>query len=293
MKSSRKNSLLLYTALCFFITFFTCAMPHLAQAEVDITKVSTFEQDLENNFGKDSKTVPDIIKAKDFYFKTFTEQDTLETRDAAFLAFYKYYMKIAEDSFNDEVFKGISELNRDDTEQVNKFKEIAATYGLYLVEREGQYMPLADANYLARVFGKHISAGVKAYLAFAKKNEQILEDGSLTIPHDELRERILLGDAIIRQFPNNDLAKIIKPEIENLLYLYLIGISTDMVYDKFSPEPALRAEVKASYNRFLKESKNSNYHSLIKFCYDLWVENNFMYTEKIIDTIIEKINTLD
>ncbi len=282
----RKNSLSFFKALCIFAAFFACFMPHLAQAEVDTIKVTNYEMDLENIETDPTATAKNIVKAKDLYFGTFTEQDSPETRDAAFLVFYKYFLKIAEKTYNDAAFNNLSVI---DENAVSKAREVAATYGLHLVAMEGSYVPVADTNYLVKTFGKYVSPTLRAYFAFAKKNEYVVEDAGLTVSYDELREMIILGDSIAKKFPDTAIAALVQNPLNRLVDLYLLGIDNTPVY---GAKRVLLPEVKSSYNRFLKENKTSTYYPIVKFAYDLLQKNNFKVTDNVSKTIVKKLREM-
>ncbi len=284
---SKNSSLTFFGALCFFITFFTCAMPHLAQAEVDIIKVSTFEQDLENIETEPTASAKNILKAKDLYFATFSEQDSPETRDAAFLVFNKYFLKIADNTYKDEAFYNLSVM---DESAVDKGRELAATYGLRLAAFEGSYIPIADNNYLAKTFGKYLSPSLMAYLAFMKKNEYLAQDAGLNVSFEELRAIIILGEAIVTKYPETSVADLVQKQLNSLVYLYLHGLPNTPVYEY---KNLLLSEVKTSYKKFLKENKKSTYYPIVKFIYDLLEKNNFIYTKQVQEKLQEKAESMN
>ncbi len=266
--------------MCFLVMIFTCLNPNVAQAEVDKFKIAIYAQDLRNLYIDPKASGKSIIGAKDLYFKTFNEQDSPETRDAAFFMFNKFYLKILENAYKDEIYYNLNnEYKEENHPDVIKVKEIIALQGLQLVNKEGDYYPYPDANYLAKTFGKFVSPAIRAYLTFSKKNENLVDDGMLIVNFDELREIIILGDSVLKKYPDSDIASKVKSELYDVLYLYLLG---------FGPEVVVM-EGTSSYEKFLKENKSSTYYPLVKHVYDLWKQNKFKYNDNLSNALLAKL----
>ncbi len=278
--------------MCFMVIIFTCVNPNFAKAEVDKLKVATYAQDLEILDVAPKATGESIIAAKDLYFKTFTEQDSLETRDAAFLVFEKFYSKIAENIYKDEIFGPLYSIPYVDKDPYFlTAKKAAESYGFQLVQLEGDYYPVTDSNYLVKTFAKLTSPTIRAYLTFMKRNENIVDDAALTVSVDELREIIILGDTVIKKYPHSDIASLIKPKVNHLLNFYILGIDNSPAYEGTSKK--IRPRLKSSLERFLKENKNSTYYPLIKDIYDYLQKNNFKYTDKVRKTLYKKLPEME
>ncbi len=289
MELSKKfPNLTTFGVVCLLVMCLTYLNPQLAQAEVDTVKVVNYEQDLDNISGSPTATGKYVVIAKDLYFKTFTEQDSPETRDAAFLIFYKYYNKIVDEAYKDEVFFNASIM---EPEQVRKAEEVAASYGWRVITPEGNVQPNADNAYLARTFGNIVSPYMKAYLSFARKTEHMAEDAALRIEPDEIRERIILGENLIKVNPDSIIAAKIKPVLDDLFYYYLFGLDNTPVYGD-SVQNQINPNTKSSYQRFLKENKNSKYYPLIKATYDVLKKNNFIYSNKVKSAISNNLKKM-
>ncbi len=289
MENVKKNSGFSFLGLMFFmVMIFAYANPHFAQAAVDSIKVATYAQDLEILDINPKATGKSIIVAKDLYFKTFTEQDSQETRDAAFIIFEKFYENIAEKVYKDEVFEQLYSISyvEKDPYFLTATKE-AESYGLQLVQLEGDFYPVANSNYLVKTFGKLISPAIRAYLTFKKKNEHIVEDAALMVSVDELREIIILGDTVVKKYPDSDIATLIKPILNQLLDFYILGVNNLPISDGSTKEmdPAL----KSSFSKFLKENTDSTYYPLIKYVYNYLQKNKFRYTDKVSTALSEKL----
>ncbi len=285
------NAFTVIGLMCFLVMIFTCVKPNIAQAEVDSLKVATYEQDLEILDIDPKATGNSITAAKDLYFKTFTEQDSPETRDAAFLVFNKYYLKILDNAYKDEIYDSINfttPYKEENHPDVIKVKEIIALQGLQLVNREGNYEPETDSNYLAKTFGKFVSPAIRAYLTFTKSAENIFNDGALMISVDELRKIIILGDSVAKKYPDSYITPDVKKELNSLVRVYIYGIDNSPVYE--DSKRNMLAEVKKSLNNFIKENKDSTYYPLMQYVYNTLKKNNFRYTDKAMKAIREKVN---
>ncbi len=293
MKNMKKRyDFTAFVVMCFIVMLFTYVNPSFAKAEVDKPKVATYAQDLEILDMDPKATGKSIIAAKDLYFKTFTEQDSLETRDAAFLVFEKFYSKIAENIYEDEIFSPLYSIPYVDKDPYFLTAQKAAeSYGLQLVQLEGDYYPVTDSNYLVKTFAKLVSPTIRAYLTFMKKNENIVDDAALMVSRDELREIIILGDTVIKKFPQSDVASLIKTKINHLLYFYILGIDNSLAYER--PSKKIQPELKNSLNIFLKENKDSTYYPLIKYVYEYLQKNNFKYTDTVRKALNKKLNEME
>ncbi len=288
----KKYGITAFGILCFMVMIFTYVNPNIAKAEVDKLKVATYAQDLEILDIDPKATGKSIIAAKDLYFKTFTEQDSLDTRDAAFLVFEKFYSKIAKNIYADEIFEPLYSIPYVDKDPYFlTAKKAAESYGFQLVQLEGDYQPVTDSNYLVKTFAKFVSPTIRAYLTFMKENENIAEDAALKVSLEELREIIILGDTVIKKFPQGDIASLIKPQINNLLYLYIFGIDNSLAYDSSSKK--IRPELKNSLSVFLKENKDSTYYPFIKYVYDYLQKNNFTYTDTVRKALFKKLKEME
>ncbi len=284
MKNSRRKDVcIILRAACFLVMFFVCAVPYGVQAAEDVIKVAMFEQDLANLAPQNSLNVQNILDAKDLFFSTFTEADSRETREAAFLVFYKYYLNIAENSYNDPVFDDLNDSW--DEEHVKRFRDIAATYGLQIIDKGEAFDPEPDPNYIVRTFANYISPALKGYFAFQQKTMGYLMEGYLTISYEELRQRIILGDTVAQKFPA--VAPMVKEELDAMVYFYLFDVENQAWSDGHA---VIQPELKKSYENFLASNKQSTFYPLIKFTYDLLEKNKFRITEDIESQLRDKFN---
>ncbi len=270
--------------ICIFVAFISYMQPTVAQAEVDTIKVATFEQDLGTQEPGLSPLGKYLLLGKDLYFKTFTESDSQETRDAGFLVFYEYYTKMLEEINKDTAFLDQASYSAT-KEQRAKVAAIAAEYGFKIDHLgEGTFGAIPDTNYLSKTFGKFLSNDFKAYFTFIKNSQGYAQDAGLMIGHDELRKLIILGDAIAQKYPDTKLSTQILGELEFMVGSYLAGLDNTPIY---GAKRKLEPEVKASFERFLRENKKSTYYPTVKAVYDMLKKNNFTVTQKVLSNIWE------
>ncbi len=285
MKKNHKQRLLAFLGtVCFGMMFLTLIAPHMAHAEEDFIKVSTYEMELASIHKSNPPSVEQILMAKDLYFKTFTDADSPETRDAAFAVFFEFYSKIAENAYQEQMF---SNLPYQEGPEMEEAKKLAAKYGLQLLSGEGDYYPAADSRLVFKMFESHLSDAYKAYLILTDKTSNLVSDAALTVDHEELRKIILFGDAILQRYPNSVVLPLVKKEIHDVFYLYFLGMDNTPVYNW--DNKVILPEVRSSYEAFLKENKNSSYYSLMKSTYDLIKKNHFTYTNKFRDKLVDKL----
>ncbi len=284
---SKKSRFSVYGALCLLALFLTYVNPYTAQAQVDAIKVGAFKQDLEIMEPKLSPVWQYIEKAQKLYFTTFTAEDSLETRDAGFLTFYTYYLSVLEKISADDNF--MNELYH--KEKLTKAQEVAAKFG-FKVEHagEGTFEARADTHYLAKTFASHVSPTIKAYFTFVKASTGFIQDGGLMVSYDELRQSIILGDTIMQKYPESSIAFMMQKPLNRMVYFYLLGVDNTPIY---GAKRMLLPEVKTSYNKFLKENKQSTFYPLVKYSYDLLQKNNFTATDNVFKGIVNKLNEMN
>ncbi len=283
-KCSKKRVSHLLAAMCFLVMFFSYVTPQTVHAEADFIKVAAYEMELENMKGDLSPKGEYILMAKDLYFKTFTKEDTPETRDAAFEVFFKFYSNIAENSYKDEAFANLPF----EGPEVEEAKKIAAKYGLQLRSVEGTYEPIADPRQIFKMFESHLSDAYKAYLILSNKTVNLVEDAALTVGYDDLRKIIIFGDTILQRYPKSVVVPLVQKNLKNVLELYFTGMDNTPVYDRGNTKLIL-PEVKSSYEAFLKENKSSTYYPLVKEMYDFLKKNHFTYTDSFRTKLYKKL----
>ncbi len=267
-----------YGTLVFVFMSFVLSIPSLAQEDVDVIKVATYEHTLEG-FAPDAAPLGTaILKAKDAYFATFSDKDTDATRDAGFAVFYTYYGKVLEKiNENNDFLDSLTSHG----EILAQGKKVAEQYGFHITYLgEGMFGVMDNTPYLLKTFGSSISSAWQSYFIFIKQIDSIIGDAALFISYDALRERLVLGDAIVRKYPYSKVAEMIKKTTDWMATIYVFGLDNTPVYAFDTMK--LLPEVKSSYEKFLRENKNTTYYPMIDALYAFLKKDNFVFSDAYI-----------
>lgn len=229
-----------------------------------------------------------VIKARDKYFQLFSLNDSQLLRDEAFLLFQKKYKKIIEtlqDEIGSIVGLDVHDQIKKDYWVVNekrlKDKEnYYKHYGIKVSFIYKGYLPDIDYNYLINQFKTYISPSMKEYLAFCLKesNQQVIDEGEILISWDELRKRLLYLEAFINKNPNFVAKKDVQEHLNWYLDLYTGEKSSLYSYAKNNIN-YIRTDIKQSFERFLKQNKDSKYYPQVLKKYKLLERYNFNIEE--------------
>ncbi len=291
---------------------------HAAQDTVDWPKVAKYDHDF-YSIVDDIPSHYQFIKAlKNAYLKTFTMQDSVETRDAAFLVFKENYDRIVEENLSAEntpllenwlnLCKSITEANHKANEKaMKKLEKEALTWGFAIEDYSDHdecgvgakaYMP-----YLAQHFGSLLSPSWQDYFALptkANNQNRTLSDEEYFAEVDNERKRLLAYENYVKKHPAALMTRNLRKAVGKTLYYYTnIGDETygaaSYLDDKGGEDRyKLRDAYKASYEKFIQENSDSLLYPAIKNMYDTLKKKNFIFIyedNKAIDAALEK-NTL-
>lgn len=233
-----------------------------------------------------------IIKGKEAYFKYFSLEDPIKQRDYAFKYFLNFYTsvinKINENlSTNDTLNEGnITEESQ--TKKINYYESC----GIKIFVNEGLLYPDIDYTFLHHEFDKYISPAWKDYLYFLVKEsgEGFMDDAAIIIPWDKMRERIIILESFMNNYPkfaNKDEAQ---NKIKKYLYFYLVGTDNSPIYinSEENGKTFLKSEVKKSYEQFIDTDKDSKYNPIILEYYNLLKKHNFKVGNYIHEFVKQK-----
>jgi len=159
--------------------------------------------------------------------------------------------------------------------------------GINFGQSEGIWYTQSDPDFLKEA-ASVTTGDLKEYLRFNAEEckQRIAEDGGILIPWDDLRKKIIREENFAKQHPNlPEVEKDLKGSMSWMINVYLAGIensSIDNHGDQLTPD------VKNSYETFLKENTTSQYYSIVKDAYAIWVKNNFKTSRELIDYLKEK-----
>ena len=149
------------------------------------------------------------------------------------------------------------------------------------------YQNIIDKNKM------YISPTMLEWLEYLKTSVSMVEDASLLIGVDEVRNNIVTLDELLKTHPDFVAKADVIKEIERNLNIYLNGLPNTPLYD--NDNNVLRSEVKLSYEKFLNENKKCSYYTDILDIYNKLKLNNFKristeFTINIEDLYTKKIN---
>lgn len=231
-----------------------------------------------------------ILAARDEFLKNFS---TTETGIAvqAFRQFWRFYREfIAEQS----QLLYSNERHLTNSEKPGVLEELQRLhhydkYGIKLSVGEGLIHLTEDADFLAKT-ATILKGEFKAYIIFHANefSEPITGDASFGISWEELRKRILRFEQFAREHPGlPETEAEIRPELNRLLWMYLVGLDNTPAYDLRSTGE-LDAELRESYATFLAEDHASPYHGLISGVYKILEKHTFKMNAELLAFLHER-----
>ncbi len=306
----------LLITLCFTCALFTCPLTsHAAQDNINWPKVAAYDQGFYNTVKKLPHRYLQIAALKDAYRKTFTQQDSVETRDAAFLVFKEDYDRIIENLSieNTPLLKEwltILENSTENSEKKDKkkFKKLqneARKWGFNIsgYDDHGEYFVNAypSMSYLAKNFGPYLSQGWQDYFALftggAPNAIPATKEVKGLSKADAKRAMLLEYEAYLKKHPLAYMAPTVRDDAELLLTSYTdirdsdYGVKTYLDGNGEDTRYQIRPAYVASYKKFIAENTDSSFYPLVKALYDFMQERNFILTfkeVKIINAAIKK-----
>jgi hypothetical protein len=150
-----------------------------------------------------------------------------------------------------------------------------------LDESEGFWFLNADAAWLAQP-ARQIACPLGDLLIFLRgeRPTRVVDDASLRLTWAELGERIARWDRFARAHADLPETKAeVAPAVKGYLFCYLCGMSNSLAYagDTHALDPALRA----SYQRFVIESRDSSPWAYVDGLVKLLAQQGFRRTEAV------------
>ncbi|MDH5434272.1 MAG: hypothetical protein OEY19_10035 [Gammaproteobacteria bacterium] len=208
-------------------------------------------------------------------FKKRSEHVSEACKESLFVSFRTFYYK-SRRAFQEagDIWNVLSSAGEDAAN-----KKISVV-GWKLRMSEGDFYIGEDSSWLFLNFQDFLPNTWKVYFSQRKIEieEGFSEDAGLLISWEKLRSRIIFWEDFLKTNKNFPLSEEISYRIKLYLRTYLTGMDNSRIYD-YDDRNKLREEVKVSYENFINENKNSQYHELINEYYLILKKNNF-YTSK-------------
>jgi hypothetical protein len=233
--------------------------------------------------GLDSSKISTLPLALD-YIKTCIPAD-LPGRDSVFMEYYFEFYNVANalsDRFESGFPQLISELNENkSTPETDAFKDNLKQAGLDLCMTEGIYYFDVIYDFFYSSFKDRVSPGLAEYLNIRKDElkEGFSEDAGMIISFDELYNRIKRWDNYIRSYPNSITIVDAKNYYQTYLETLLTGMDNSRIFDM--ENNTLNPEIKALYEKAIKEDSTSDSGSTISAYYKFLAKHNFAYNDSI------------
>jgi hypothetical protein len=195
--------------------------------------------------------------------------------------FRKNYTYLEKNNEEINIVNLINEANKD------PLTKSLAQVGWTVKVSEGDYYLGELPNWFATEFKEILTPAYREY--FRLRSQEIrqgfAEDAGLLISWEQLRKRIITWENFLDRHPDFVEKAKIQPYLAAYLSTYLGGMDNSTIYDLNNM--ALKKEVKASYENFIKQNKKSKYQQIVKEYYEMIKKNGYI-VPKNFDAFLEK-----
>lgn len=162
-----------------------------------------------------------------------------------------------------------------------KFNLSISKVGWTLKDSEGMYYIGESGGWFEKKFKAILTESYIKYLNLRSKEikEGFSEDAILLISWEQLRKRISAWEQFLKN--HSDFHE--NPEIKDYLNIYIRTFITGMDNSRICnfETRKLRPEIKAAYEKYLKNNQNSMYYKLVKDYYEMLENNKFIVPDDI------------
>ena len=118
----------------------------------------------------------------------------------------------------------------------------------------------------------------RSYFEQQGRQSRLTEDGALQVPWDELRTRIVFWEHFLKQYPAFPLRESLQDSLDEYLGMWLGGVGSSAIADagESGGGAMLLTGVRKSYERFLRDNKDSTNYSLVHSYYQLLAGRKFI-----------------
>jgi len=261
--------------------------------------ILTAKEEFYKSFAKNDKKAQDGFRMFMHFYEDVIEKSSEQFfANENFANFLLQFYEIADGTFSSPM-QGFDKMDAQRKDQVRKqhageleeFIRYVKCGIKIAADGEGGWYITEDFDFLCDML-RDYPADINHYLLFMKEEskQDVIMDGGLVIPWDDLRKRIIRFEEFARKHPDLEETKTrIQPEIRGLVYVYLAGVDNSPVFDweleKTSPE------LKTSYETFLKENKNSAWHSTVQQIYKIHEKHKFGRNDEVYD-FVDKLHLI-
>ncbi len=259
------------TLLAFLICL--TSIPY-TEVKAKAPSIIEWEQYLKSLDIKDPASITLAMKE----FKTrFSEESSQSAKDAAFMAFRRFYYKVMEKYVSvigaDEKLQARLWDEKKGKQEREKLKKSLSEEGMVLLTSEGSYYIGEDADFLYDNFRSQISPGLKEFLTMrsAELKKGFTEDAGLRITWNELADRIAAWDRYLARFEGSPAVELATYYDRMYLAVFLTGIDNSRVLS--SEKGTLEPAVQKAYEYYLKTYKDTKSAGIISEYYSILRKN--------------------
>jgi hypothetical protein len=215
------------------------------------------------------KDTSSVAQAAEELIKHAKNQED-KCREELLFIFRQYYLNCLKEYNNRIDSLGINETNED------KINKSLLTIGWCVKFTEGLYYIGESPGWFGTKFKKVLTDPYKEYLHFRSREirEGFSEDAILLISWDQLRHRIITWESFLNKYPNFAEKQSIQEYLDIYIRVFLTGMDNSRIDDR--ENMTLHNDVRAAYEKFIRENKASKYHKVVKDYYEMIKENNFI-----------------
>ena len=225
----------------------------------------------------DKNKIESIDSLKDNYSEIASGKSK-QCRSLLFGDFRNYYSQITQ-AYILSVENSLNETYPLPPKKEKKFKAELQKIGLLIYQSEGMYYVKADSVWFLKEFGDNLSNVWKKFLKQSSHEAKnyFVEDAVLQISFEELRERIVFWENFLNDYPDFPEKSQVEESLASYLDFYLKDLHTSL---SFSHIPIASADIRKSYENFIKMNGESKYYNIVKSQYAIIKENTFKIDKK-------------
>lgn len=178
-----------------------------------------------------------------------------------------------------------------DIETLKEINELFNQYGLDFDIAQTSPQIKIKFDYLLESFSNYISSDLKEFLDLEKweeKHSNILEYGKIQMSWEFIRTTLASWEEFVTKYPNNVYVEKAKEYLNKYIDLYFTVDNKTYYNSKKYSGGYIIDDLKESYERFIVENKNSQYHEIVLDYISLLKENSYMGTGEVSSFITSK-----
>jgi len=235
----------------------------------------------------DKSKIESVNSLKDSYSETASEQSK-QCRSLLFGDFRQYYHQITQ-AYILSTENSLNEKYPLSPQKEKKYKAELQKAGMLVYQSEGMYYVEADSDWFSKEFDDSLPDEWRMFLrqsGYEAKN-RFAEDGVLQISFEELRKRVIFWENFLNDYPGFPEKNQAEESLSSYLFYYLSDLHSSL---NFAHIQILSADIRKSYENFIKLNSGSKYYELVKSQYTIIEDNAFKIDKKIGEKLDDNYN---